>query len=204
MNMEMVQMNKYKFFLDPLKEEQWINEMQSKGYRLTDISMDFIYKFEKTSDDYVTRVDYQEYMNKSRYEEYISIHEEFGWAHIRGGRFGAMTQVWSKKPDGNDELFSDRESKINYYKRYMKMTGGLAILFLFYSMLFLPDSPVMIFLTHGLWNLEGLELWSACLFELPFALMRILKAVLLTVTVIILFIVYYRMDNAKKELEQEN
>lgn len=40
-------MNKYKFFLDPLKAEQWINEMQNKGYRLTDISMDFIYKSKK-------------------------------------------------------------------------------------------------------------------------------------------------------------
>lgn len=84
------------------------------------------------------------------------------------------------------------------------MTGGLAILFLFYSMLFLPDSPGMIFLTPGLWDLEGMEFWRAFLFELPFALMRILPAVLFPVTVIILFIVYYRMDKAKKELEQEN
>lgn len=90
-------MNKYKFFLDPLKAEQWINEMQNKGYRLTDISMDFIYKFEETSEDYITRVDYQEMMSIPKYEEYLSIHEEFGWKHIRGGRFGAMTQVWSKK-----------------------------------------------------------------------------------------------------------
>lgn len=178
--------------------------MQNKGYRLTDISMDFIYKFEETSEDYITRVDYQEMMSIPKYEEYFSIHEEFGWKHIRGGRFGAITQVWSKKPDGNDELFSDRESKINYYKRYMKMTGGLAILFLFYSILFLPDSPGMIFLTPGLWDLEGMEFWRAFLFELPFALMRILPAVLFPVTVIILFIVYYRMDKAKKELEQEN
>lgn len=196
-------MNKYKFFIDPLKEEQWINEMQDKGYRLTDISLDFIYKFEKTSEDYVTRVDYQEQMSVSKYEEYVSIHEEFGWEHIRGGRFGAMTQVWSKTPDGNDELFSDRESKINYYKRYMKMTSGLAILFLVYSMLFLPDSPGMIFLTPGLWEMQGMAFWRAFLFELPFALMRVLPAILFPVTVVLLLIAYYRMDKAKKELEQE-
>lgn len=98
-------MNKYKFFIDPLKEEQWINQMQKKSYRLTDISLDFIYKFEETAEDYVTQVDYQEYMNKSRYEEYISIHERIQLGTYRGGRFGSMTQVWSKIPDGNDELF---------------------------------------------------------------------------------------------------
>lgn len=197
-------MNKYKFFIDPLKEEQWINEMQNEGCRLTDISLDFIYKFEKTAEDYVTRVDYQEQMGKQKYEEYVSIHEEFGWNHIRGGRFGMMTQVWSKVPDGNDELFSDRESKINYYKRYMKMTGGLAILFLVYSMLFLPDDTGMIFLTPGLWEMEGMEFWRAFLFELPFALMRVAPAILFPVTVVLLLISYYRMDKAKKELELEN
>lgn len=197
-------MNKYKFFIDPLKEEQWINEMQNEGCRLTDISLDFIYKFEKTAEDYVTRVDYQEQMGKQKYEEYVSIHEEFGWNHIRGGRFGMMTQVWSKVSDGNDELFSDRESKINYYKRYMKMTGGLAILFLVYSMLFLPDDTGMIFLTPGLWEMEGMEFWRAFLFELPFALMRVAPAILFPVTVVLLLISYYRMDKAKKELELEN
>lgn len=197
-------MNKYKFFIDPLKEEQWINKMQSEGYRLTDISLDFIYKFEKTSGDYVTRVDYQDYMSLAKFEEYINIHEEFGWEHIRGGRFGAMTQVWSKQPDGNDELFSDRESKINYYKRYMKMSGGLALLFLIYAMLFLPDNPGMIFLTPGLWDMQGIEFWRAFLFELPFALMRVLPPILFPLMVVLLLIAYYRMDKAKKELEQEN
>lgn len=196
-------MNKYKFFIDPLKEEQWINTMQNKGYRLTDISLDLIYKFEKTSEDYVTRVDYQDHMSLSEFEEYLSIHEEFGWEHIRGGRFGAMTQVWSKQPDGNDELFSDRESKINYYKRYMKMSGGLAFFFLFYSMLFLPDNPGMIFLTPGLWDMQGIEFWRAFLFELPFALMRVLPPILFPLMVVLLLIAYYRMDKAKKELEQE-
>ena len=197
-------MNKYKFFIDPLKEEQWINTMQNKGYRLTDISLDLIYKFEKTSEDYVTRVDYQDHMSLSEFEEYLSIHEEFGWEHIRGGRFGAMTQIWSKQPDGNDELFSDRGSKINYYKRYMKMSGGLAFLFLFYSMLFLPDNPGMIFLTPGLWEMQGMAFWRAFLFELPFALMRVLPAILFPLMVVLLLIAYYRMDKAKKELEQEN
>lgn len=197
-------MNKYKFFIDPLKEEQWINQLQNKGYRLTDISLDFIYKFEKTAEDYVTRVDYQEYMNKSRYEEYISIHEEFGWEHIRGGRFGSMTQVWSKISDGNDELFSDRESKINYYKRYMEMTSTFAILFLVYSMLFLPDGPGMIFLTPGLWEMQGMEFWRAFLFELPFALMRTLPAILFPIVTVLFFVAYYRMNKVKKELELEN
>lgn len=83
------------------------------------------------------------------------------------------------------------------------MTSGLAILFLVYSMLFLPDSPGMIFLTPGLWEMQGMAFWRAFLFELPFALMRVLPAILFPVTVVLLLIAYYRMDKAKKELEQE-
>lgn len=197
-------MNKYKFFMDPMKEEEWINQIQNKGYRLTGISLDFIYQFEKSSEEYVTRIDYQEHMSSSKFDEYVSLHEEFGWNHIRGGRFGTMTQVWSKQPDGNDELFSDKESKINYYNRYMKMNGGLAVFFIIYSIIFLPDSPGMIFLTPGLWDMQGMEFWRAFLFELPFAIMRVLPAILLPVSAVLLFISYYRMDKAKKELEQEN
>lgn len=83
------------------------------------------------------------------------------------------------------------------------MTSGLAMLFLVYSMLVLPDSPGMIFLTPGLSEMEGMEFWRAFLFEVPFALLRVLPALLFPVMIVLLLIAYYRMDKAKKELEQE-
>lgn len=84
------------------------------------------------------------------------------------------------------------------------MTSTFAILFLVYSMLFLPDGPGMIFLTPGLWEMQGMEFWRAFLFELPFALMRTLPAILFPIVTVMFFVAYYRMNKAKKELELEN
>lgn len=196
-------MNKYRLFIDPEKEEIWINKIQQDGYRLVSNTLDFIYTFEETDEKYITRTDYQNHMSKEKYDEYLNIHEEFGWEHIRGGRFGMTQQIWSKIEDGNDKLFSDRDSKINFYKRQMNFTGSLAFLFLIYSFIFEPVTGNNLFLTSGLWDMQGTEFWRAFLFELPFAIMRFLPAILFPIAAVLFFVSYYKLDQAKKALEKE-
>ena len=196
-------MNKYRLFIDPEKEEIWINKIQQDGYRLVSNTLDFIYTFEETDEKYITRTDYQNHMSKEKYDEYLNIHEEFGWEHIRGGRFGMTQQIWSKIEDGNDTLFSDRDSKINFYKRQMNFTGSLAFLFLIYSFIFEPVTGNNFFLTSGLWDMQGTEFWRAFLFELPFAIMRFLPAILFPIAAVLFFVSYYKLDQAKKALEKE-
>ena len=196
-------MNKYRLFIDPEKEEIWINKIQQDGYRLVSNMLDFIYTFEETDEKYITRTDYQNHMSKEKYDEYLNIHEEFGWEHIRGGRFGMTQQIWSKIEDGNDTLFSDRDSKINFYKRQMNFTGSLAFLFLIYSFIFEPVTGNNLFLTSGLWDMQGTEFWRAFLFELPFAIMRFLPAILFPIAAVLFFVSYYKLDQAKKALEKE-
>ncbi|NMA81907.1 Protein of unknown function [Jeotgalicoccus aerolatus] len=196
-------MNKYRLFIDPEKEEIWINKIQQDGYRLVSNTLDFIYTFEETDEKYITRTDYQNHMSKEKYDEYLNIHEEFGWEHIRGGRFGMTQQIWSKIEDGNDTLFSDRDSKINFYKRQMNFTGSLAFLFLIYSFIFEPVTGNNLFLTSGLWDMQGTEFWRAFLFELPFAIMRFLPAILFPIAAVLFFVSYYKLDQAKKALEKE-
>ncbi|HJG33775.1 MAG TPA: DUF2812 domain-containing protein [Jeotgalicoccus aerolatus] len=196
-------MNKYRLFIDPEKEEIWINKIQQDGYRLVSNTLDFIYTFEETDEKYITRTDYQNHMSKEKYDEYLNIHEEFGWEHIRGGRFGMTQQIWSKIEDGNDTLFSDRDSKINFYKRQMYFTGSLAFLFLIYSFIFEPVTGNNLFLTSGLWDMQGTEFWRAFLFELPFAIMRFLPAILFPIAAVLFFVSYYKLDQAKKALEKE-
>lgn len=196
-------MNKYRLFIDPEKEEMWINKIQQDGYRLVSNMLDFIYTFEETDEKYITRTDYQNHMSKEKYDEYLNIHEEFGWEHIRGGRFGMTQQIWSKIEDGNDTLFSDRDSKINFYKRQMNFTGSLAFLFLIYSFIFEPVTGNNLFLTSGLWDMQGTEFWRAFLFELPFAIMRFLPAILFPIAAVLFFVSYYKLDQAKKALEKE-
>ena len=196
-------MNKYRLFIDPEKEEIWINKIQQDGYRLVSNTLDFIYTFEETDEKYITRTDYQNHMSKEKYDEYLNIHEEFCWEHIRGGRFGMTQQIWSKIEDGNDTLFSDRDSKINFYKRQMNFTGSLAFLFLIYSFIFEPVTGNNLFLTSGLWDMQGTEFWRAFLFELPFAIMRFLPAILFPIAAVLFFVSYYKLDQAKKALEKE-
>lgn len=196
-------MNKYRLFIDPEKEEMWINKIQQDGYRLVSNTFDFIYTFEETDEKYITRTDYQNHMSKEKYDEYLNIHEEFGWEHIRGGRFGMTQQIWSKIEDGNDTLFSDRDSKINFYKRQMNFTGSLAFLFLIYSFIFELVTGNNLFLTSGLWDMQGTEFWRAFLFELPFAIMRFLPAILFPIAAVLFFVSYYKLDQAKKALEKE-
>lgn len=126
-------MIKFKYFLDPRKQETWINNVQNEGYKLNWIFMDFLFKFQETDEDYVTRIDYQEHMSKEDYQEYASMFEDFGWEKIRGGRFATTTQVFRKVSDGNDDIFSERNSIVNMYKRYIPMVSIVPILILIYN-----------------------------------------------------------------------
>ena len=111
-------MKKFKVFFDIEKEEQWLNEQLQKGYRCTNISGLGIYTFEKTDKRYVMRLDYQDYLPEKKFEEYKGIYEDFGWIYIKGSWLGGI-RYWQKEDDDQNEIFSDRESKSNYYKRLM-------------------------------------------------------------------------------------
>lgn len=162
-------MKRFKMFFDIEKEEQWLNEQLQKGYRCTNISGLGIYTFEKTNNRYVMRLDYQDYLPKNKFQEYKTIYKDFGWAHISGHRMGGK-HYWQREDDAQNEIFSDRQSKGNYYKRLMGYSFSLGMLCLFFSYLIYKDSGL--YLTEGLWSINGSMFWKAFLFETPFVLLR--------------------------------
>ncbi|RHW34019.1 DUF2812 domain-containing protein [Lysinibacillus yapensis] len=168
-------MKRCKTFFDIEKEEQWLNEQLQKGYRCTNISGLGIYTFEKTDKKYVMRLDYQDYLPKKKFNEYKGIYEDFSWNHIKGSWLGGI-QYWQKEDDGQNQIFSDRQSRSNYYKRLMGYSSGLAIVFLLFSYMLYKDSGL--YLAEGLWSMEGSLFWKAFLFETPFALLRLLPAIM--------------------------
>lgn len=171
----MIQMKMFSMFFDIEKEEQWLNEQLQKGYRCTNISGLGIYNFKKTDNRYVMRLDYQDYLPKIRFNEYKAIYEDFGWTHIVGYRLGGK-QYWQKEEDDQNEIFSDRQSKGNYYKRLMGYTFWLGILCLYFSYSIYKDSGL--YLTEGLWSMKGSLFWKALLFETPFVLLRSLPVLM--------------------------
>ncbi|WP_107931842.1 DUF2812 domain-containing protein [Ureibacillus chungkukjangi] len=168
-------MRKVKMFFDIEKEEQWLNDQLQKGYRCTNISGLGIYTFEKTDKRYVMKLDYQDYLAKEKFRDYKGIYEDFGWTFIKGSSMGSI-QYWQKEDDHQNEIFSDRQSKRNYYKRLMSYSSGLGMLFLLFSYMLYKDSGL--YLTDGLWSMEGSLFWKAFIFETPFALLRLFPVIM--------------------------
>jgi len=161
-------MKKFKMFLDMEKEEQWLNKQLEKGYRCTHISRIGTYTFEKTDKRYVLRLDHQDHLSKRKFKEYKGLYEDFGWVYINGSWLGS--HYWQKEDDNQNEIFSDRQSRCNHYKRLMNYSAALSFMFLFISYTIYNDSGL--YLTEGLWNMEGALFWKAFLFETPFVLFR--------------------------------
>lgn len=188
-------MKKFNVFFNIEKEEQWLNEKLQKGYRCTNISWLGIYTFEKTDKRYVMRLDYQDYLPKKKLEEYKGIYEDFGWNYVTDTLFGGI-RYWQKEDDGQNEIFSDRQSKANYYKRLMSYSLMLGILGLAIAYMQYKDSGSLYH--EGLWSMEGALFWKALLFETPFVLLKLFPA-LLAIFFGSIFYKFYRKYSMLKE-----
>ncbi|MGG2134591.1 DUF2812 domain-containing protein [Bacillus sp. S2(2024)] len=123
-------MKKYKLFANVLNEQVWLNDMLAQAYTCTHVNLFLGYTFEKTAIKKVMRLDYRGYMSKEKYDEYIVAHEEFGWEHVYGNRFGSI-HYWQKEEDGRDEMFSDQTSQAAFYKRLSDYSLMLAMMFFY-------------------------------------------------------------------------
>lgn len=166
-------MKKFRVFFDIEKEEQWLNEQLQKGYRCANISGLGIYKFEKTDKRYVMRLDYQDYLSKKKFKDYKGIYEDFGWFYINGSWLGGI-RYWQKEDDDQNEIFSDRQSKGNYYKRLMSYSFVLGLVCLAFYM---PHKDSRLY-HEGLWSMKGGLFLKAFLFETPFVLLKLLPALM--------------------------
>ncbi|GIN62448.1 hypothetical protein J27TS8_24410 [Robertmurraya siralis] len=162
-------MKMFKVFFDIEKEELWLNEQLQKGYRCTNISSLGIYTFKKTDKRYVMRLDYQKYLPKKKFQEYKGIYEDFGWNYITHSLFGRI-RYWQKEDDGQNEIFSDRQSNSHYYKRLMGYSFWLCMLMLAVAIPYMNFSELY---HSGLWSMQGDLFWKAFIFETPFALLKL-------------------------------
>jgi hypothetical protein len=196
---------KFKLFVDVVKEEKWLNAVLAKGYKCTIIRSFGVYKFVPSKESYVIRLDFQEYMNKEKYEEYKGTYEDFGWTHIKGSQWGGI-HYWQKAADGKDEIFSDSASHIAYFKRLMNHSaifGFICLIFSinvkdgnWFSRLFNIKAS---YLTEKLWEMSGSKFWSAFLFETPFAMFRFLAPWFFIITAIMFLYSYMQYEKKRKE-----
>ncbi|WML44353.1 DUF2812 domain-containing protein [Neobacillus sp. PS3-40] len=168
-------MKKFKFFFNIVEEEQWLNKQLQKGYCSTNISGLGIYMFKKTNKAYIIRLDYRDYLSANKFEEYKTIYEDFGWTHMKGSRLGSI-HYWQKTADSQNEIFSDRQSYVQYYKRLMNYSLSLAVTLLMISYMVYKDSSL--YETKGIWDMEGSLFWKAFLFETPFVIIKLIPLIM--------------------------
>jgi len=173
-------MRKFKFFINFQKEEKWLEQMATQGWRLK--KQWFGYVFESATPEQVNiKIDYRHFKNQHDFLEYRSLFADGGWQHISGTK-NSGNQYFKQICDCNGEdIFSDDTSRAGRYKRLSNMM--LAMLFVWLPFVIISYtkgtlgleafiSPRELYLTPGLWELSGSSFWRAFIFETPFAIMR--------------------------------
>ena len=173
-------MNKLKCFIDHDKEEKWLNDMAKKGYELVDVF--FTYKFRKAKpEDATIKIDFRKFKNKEDFIDYCTLFEDSGWKHLVGSKNSGAQYFKKVSEDSQEDIFSDTMSKAGKYKKLSNMWASLAIAYLPFlavliSMRYINVNammnPKLLYLTPGLWEMNGLTFWRHFLFETPFAISR--------------------------------
>ncbi|UYO05795.1 MULTISPECIES: DUF2812 domain-containing protein [Paenibacillus] len=200
-------MKKYKFFTNLDQEEQWLNDMARQGYTL--VRKSFGYQFERSVPEEANyRIDFRTFKNQRDFEDYVALFEDSGWTHVAGTK-GSGAQYFKQNGDqGNEDIFSDADSKAARYKRISDMWMTLCCCFIpIFAALISTDAidasvilkPQSLYYTPGLWEMSGPRFWQAFLFETPFALFRGIVWMVIPVMIIVYSVFAYK---AKKEYDK--
>lgn len=123
---------KYKLFWawEFEKEEKWLNEMSAKGFQLVGVGP-FRYVFDDTiKGQYEYRLELLDNLPLNHKSvDYIRFLEETGVEHV--GSMLRWAYFRKKASEGKFELYSDIDSKIKYYKRFIYLFLGISPLMIF-------------------------------------------------------------------------
>lgn len=116
-------MIKFRWYYDKDREEEFLNNMVSKGYAMTRFFLG-VYWFEKCkSGEYTYRVDIIRDKSTEEKNEFYDLIREAG---------GELVETWGVwaffRKRGDFELYSDNESKIEQYRRIKNVFLTFAII----------------------------------------------------------------------------
>lgn len=205
---------KFKVFFSLEKEEKWLNQQLTKGLQLVDVTGEGLFYHFKTEvdPDQIIQLDYHKFDDETELQDYLQFMADAGWRHIAGNHKNG-TQYFISDRSQNLQLFSDIPSLIEREKRIRNgFLSSMALLIPVYLILFAGDTnlsvlwnPGQAFLTPGLWEKTGGAFVTAFLFELPFALLRILGHLILPIFLVMvaatLLRSYWRIQQYQNQLE---
>lgn len=173
-------MKTFKTFLDFDKEEAWLNRRAAEGWLV--VKTGLFYTFAPiTPGSAVVRVDYRPSMKAADFDDYRNLFWDAGWQHVAGSRWSGAQYFASFSGDADADIFSDPASKAQRYRRAIATAFALLLPFFAITIaLWIQGSlSVELYLTPGLWEMEGWQFVRAFAFETPFALLRLAGPLLL-------------------------
>ncbi len=129
------------FFSNMQKEEDWINRVIAKGYRLKSL-IPGRYQFEKLDSSYnaktfrketesccgflpIVKLDFRKFASLEDFKDYVTLFEDSGWRHIAGNRSEGPQYFEKIQPNSPDDIFSDSTSSANRYWRMFYIQLGI-------------------------------------------------------------------------------
>lgn len=166
-------MKTFKMFIDYDKEEAWLNRKAREGWMLDGVGVSYSFTAIEPGPA-VVRVDYQPTMTPADFDDYRNLFWDAGWQHIAGSRRSGNQYFASHTADPDADIFSDSASKAQRYRRAAAVNATLLLPFFVITVILLSQGNLFteLYLTPGLWQMEGWEFARAFAFETPFALMR--------------------------------
>lgn len=197
-------MRKFKDFVNLDNEEAWLNDMLARGYLLT--SVDFGYAFTRVeTPDGKIRVDHQPRMPAEDFEDYRTLFADAGWRHIVGRASGGA-QYFLSTPGATPEIFSDEESKAHRYGRSMQTRSVILLLVAVFTAILAGGGslfPDQLFMTPGLWEMQGAQFAGAFALDLVFVILRLAAPVgLIGVILYCLYAIGYQYRLRKDALHR--
>jgi hypothetical protein len=173
-------MKKFRFYINFDKEEKWLEDMAKQGWQLKKQHIFYTFVSAPPEKEKI-KIDFRMFSKESNYLEYQTLFKDSGWQHIAGSK--SSGNQYFKRIDKNsyEDIFSDDVSRAGRYKRLSYFMLMIAIMFIplvIYSGiqgtlgLDLFFNPRLLYLTPGLWDMNGTDFWRRFIFETPFAIMR--------------------------------
>ena len=142
MNQKLIRKTKWFWPWQDNQEEIWLEQMSQQGLHLNQAHIMAQYDFIKGQPEtYTYRLDFQNSLKSKKNDDYLRIFADAGWEHL-----GAMSgwQYFRKmvKSGEEPEIFTDSDSKIQKYNRYLTYLGLTYPAFLVVFVTLRNDWPV--------------------------------------------------------------
>ncbi|MFJ7640234.1 DUF2812 domain-containing protein [Peribacillus sp. NPDC097225] len=110
---------RYRFYLDYEKEEKWINEMAAHGWHLKKFSLGRFTFTKGEPGAFLYRNEFIMGKSKSEMKDYFDLLKDSGITIIH--EFGGWVYMKKVASEGPFELYTDTQSRIDYYTRMLNV-----------------------------------------------------------------------------------